>query len=265
MWCSDAVSRSHDVAPRSHTGSMTDAENQPPEIASISVSSRGYYSQWHLFAAWHFMQLASQIEVEATGYPPMVISDHRAYVMGTITESVAFAEAVVNEVLQDVADGTTFTINGLSEVAVARLQGYWVRGNTASILSKYDDVLRLCDHAPLARGAKPYQSMYDLIALRNFMVHYKPVTWSLDSDEVPQLNQRLDRHFARNYWAGGSFPDNVLGAPCAQWAIRTAREFVNAWCVSLGIRPYFEDMMNYLATLPPREELLAPLPPPEGP
>jgi hypothetical protein len=220
---------------------------------SISVSSRSYYSQWHLYAGAHFMEMASEIERDAAGEPPAVILNHRAYVMGAITESVAFVEAVVNEVLQDVADGSTYNIAGLSEPALSRLEGYWVGGNLASILTKYDDALRLCGHPALERGAEPCQSMADLIALRNFLVHFKPASWSHDADDIPKLNRRLDRHFARNYFASDSFPGNVLGAPCAQWAVRTATEFVGAWCKTMGIEPYYAAIVDFIATLPPVE------------
>lgn len=218
------------------------------EERRIVVTSRSYYSQWHLYACEHFMSYATEVEESMPEWQGVVIN-HRAYVMGAITEAVAFAEAVVNEALQDIADGNEHYVQTVEALVKERLRGYWVAGHLAGLMTKYDDALKLSGLPGLNRGVEPAQSMADLVALRNFLVHFKPASWSHDPTDLPRLSRRLEQRFETNRFGAGGFPERVLGAPCAQWAYRTVTRFVDEWCAMMQIEPYYKGIVDFSTEL----------------
>jgi hypothetical protein len=163
---------------------------------------------------------------------------HQAYVITAVTNAAAFMECIVNEVLQDVADEYSYHIGVLSEAVRLRLSGYWVAGDRSSTLDKYDHVLKLAGHAAMDRGADPAQSAALLVALRNYLVHYKPENVGT-SLEPPKLAKRLRGRFADNELMADArrpwFPNYALSAGCATWAHETARAFVDNWTSLMGL------------------------------
>jgi len=68
-----------------------------------NLQMRVYFSSYHLWAAEHFMGLASDIEAAHQGQSKFNIK-HRTYVTGAVFASVAFLEAAINELFKDAAD-----------------------------------------------------------------------------------------------------------------------------------------------------------------
>lgn len=208
-------------------------------IPNPTVVMRSYFSSQYLWSAIHHAKLAESIEAGHAGASRFSIK-HRAYVLGAITDSVAFAEAAVNEVLADVADGHESYIQPLSSTTRHRFQGFWIAANnSASILAKYSETLQMAECRPPDRGAAPWQDMSLLVSLRNHVVHYKPEDVS-DALEPSKLARGLIGRFSDNalmLGAGNSwFPDKALGAGCAWWAWTTAKEFVDQWSGALGLK-----------------------------
>jgi hypothetical protein len=147
-------------------------------------------------------------------------------------------ECVINEVLQDVTDGIDDHIGALSDTVRQRLVGYWMAGERASILNKYDQVLKLAERPAMNRREDPAQSAAVLIALRNYFVHHKPEDISISFDP-PKLEQRLRGRFTDNKLMIGAgnpwFPDHAISAGCANWAHETARIFVDHWTSLMGL------------------------------
>jgi hypothetical protein len=205
----------------------------------MAVYHRYYWSDTYLWSAEERARLADDIEK----LPPDVELDrrgrrsptveHSAYVVGAVTDSVAFMECVINEVLQDVTDEFESHIGTLSRAVRQRLVGYWITGERSSILDKYDHVLKLAGRAPMNRGVDPAQSAVVLVALRNYFVHYKPETIGRGGLIYPRLEKRLQGRFVENRHMAGTtnpwFPDRAVGAGCAKWAHETARAFVDHW------------------------------------
>ena len=91
--------------------SQRESQSISPDPMSIKISvvpptiqMRVYFSSYHLWAAKHLMELATDIEQGHTGGSVFDIK-HRAYVTKSILSSVAFIEAAINEVFQDAFDG----------------------------------------------------------------------------------------------------------------------------------------------------------------
>jgi len=206
---------------------------------SAIVSTRAYFSSYYLWSAQHHARLAAEIEeAHPEGGGSLFSIRHRAYVLGAITDAVAFVEAAINEVLQDVADDHESYIQPLDKSARERLKGFWAAGAMTSTLTKYEDSLRLCEQPQMPKGSAPWQDMAVLVSLRNELVHYKPADVS-DSFEPSNLARRLGGKFANNVLmaepGNAWFPDKALGAGSASWACLTARAFVDAWSGKLGL------------------------------
>jgi hypothetical protein len=215
----------------------------------MATIQRTYFSDVYLWSAQNQAQIAAGIEREYSGPSKESLRtaeleiQHQAYVITAGTNATAFMECVVNEVLQDVTDDFKDHIRSLSNAAKLSLTGYWIAGSHASILDKYDHALWLAKHKIMDRGVDPAQSAALLIALRNYLVHYKPenVGTSLDP---PKLAKKLRGRFADNELMAGKrtpwFPNHAIGAGCAIWAHKTASAFVDGWSslMSLTNLPY---------------------------
>lgn len=220
---------------------------------SVKISSRTYFSSYHLWAAKEFSENARNIEGSFSGNPKFDIR-HRAFVTNSILSSVAFAEAAINEVFQDAADGHSSYISKLPENQIEILSDYWnmtemKNKSHISTLDKYQLALRFCGVPPFDTGQNPYQDAYTLIRLRNALVHYKPE--SISVDDPHRLSKQLVSKFPENKLMGNSrnpfFPDRCLGYGCTKWASSAIEDFTDSFFDAIGIIPNYR-VVDSLAT-----------------
>lgn len=213
---------------------------------------RGYLSISHISAATLFAQKCSKIEesVDPLKIEASVRSSHNAYVISSIILSVAFLEAVINEIFSDCADDhVTERIKELpAKDLMARL---WKLGipRTAAypILEKYEIALELNNKQPIDQGLNPYQNAKILIELRNALIHFEPETIisqsASEGRRIHKFEKRLTGKFEVNKLTGiGNpfYPDKVLGAGCANWAVSSAVSFADVFFNNIGITPTYE-------------------------
>jgi hypothetical protein len=246
---------------------MTDAQPQagsqggpPSEGLTITdylvtrVGSRHYFATEHLWNARHQARLCQEREnflVSENRYQPDI--EQRTLAVSSVLASVAFLEALVNEVWQDAADTpsdeTNQRLKGLSQGAVARLRELWLSESVEralSILDKYRVALVCAEKPPLDTGRDPFQSVQIAIQLRNALVHFKPeLQWH---DETHQLEARLKSKITENPLPLGDpwYPNKALGAGLAEWAWQRCRDFANEWWKLIGLeRDYLEDFAHW--------------------
>ncbi len=211
-------------------------------VNAPSLAMRSYLSTHQLWAGRHFAKLAEAIEAGAAGRLRFDIQ-HRAYAIGAVLAAVAFAEAAVNELFQDIADGNLSYTAPLDQRARTAMGAYWreSRGR-GSILEKYQVSLVLAGREPLAPGAEPFQSFALLIKVRNLLVHFRPETAS--AADVQDLEKQLRGRFPENALmaeAGNPFfPDKCLGTGCANWAVAAAKAIADETFVRLGVQPNYQ-------------------------
>lgn len=86
----------------------------------------------------------------------------------------------------------------------------------------------------LDTGEEPWQSAGDLYALRNSLVHYqsRPVSTSEEGTVFLEKARLRNRARALGLWSifeeGGTWLDVFLNRPCAQWAVGTGNDAVDA-------------------------------------
>jgi hypothetical protein len=203
--------------------------------ASATLSLRAYFSSYHFWAASHFARLADDMETQHAGRSAFKIR-HRAYVISTIIESVAFLEGLINELFQDAADNHAGHLAALSPATRAGLAAYWAECGKSPLLAKYQAALIIAGQQPLDRGQQPFVDAKLLIGLRNKLVHYRPET--VTTAEEHDLEKKLKNKFPMNKLmkgAGNRGFDQILGAGCAKWAAHTADALAGEAFKCLGL------------------------------
>ena len=84
--------------------------------------------------------------------------------------------------------------------------------------------------------------MKSLVSLRNWSVHYRPRT---NSDADPdKLGRAAGRRFDDNpllpVGGGPWFPSYALGSGCAEWAVRSAREFADEFVATVRCQANYQ-------------------------
>ncbi|EPD43268.1 MULTISPECIES: hypothetical protein [Delftia] len=225
---------------------------------SINISMRHYLSIQHLLASALFSKQCQELEATAflTPFDSIERTRHKSYAISSIMVSAAFLEATINELFADCADGHSTA--RLSPLPARGLMGrLWARSipRTAAypILEKYDIALELNDKEPFDPGINPYQDAKLLTELRNALIHYEPETIvAIGGDETRKphkFEKRLRGKFALNSLTGAGnpfYPDKVLGAGCAEWAVKTAVDFTDAFFGRLGIPATYDHVRDRL-------------------
>lgn len=204
------------------------------------VAVRHYHSTIHIESAAHLARLCAAVEKNPENHQE---GEHRAFATGAILTAVAFLEATINEVLSDaVEDGSLY---GLKREQTTAIANEWRRVRAKGrvpMTDKFKLVLRAVGHSGLSSG-KTYFNMTLLVELRDKLVHFNPEWTPLTSVHPPPLEAKLMRKFAANQLADPGtlfFPDRCLGHGCAQWAVRSALEFTDAFFSKLGVPPRYE-------------------------
>jgi len=215
------------------------------------VGMRAYFSSYHLWAAEHFTRFAKEIEDAHTGSPEFNIT-HRAYVTNAILSAVAFLEAAINELFDDVVDKHPSYVDPLTPECSRLLAGLWI-GHEQSverwpILDKYQIALLCSGNSAFDKSAQPYQDVQILIGLRNRLTHSRPKTRVSADAEQEKLRERMSARFRPNRLMEGAanpyFPDHHLGAGCAGWAVETVRAFAHEFFERLNIQPNYQ-LVNF--------------------
>jgi hypothetical protein len=217
----------------------------------VRLTMRTYMSVHFLVAAWQLAQDAKKIEgIEKDKESSDFFLKHRAYVISSILTSVAFLEALINELFADASEGQTLSFPGLAQPTSELLGTMWrldiPRTASYPILKKYRVALALAGKSGLDTSASWYGDVDVVVKLRNALVHYEPETIPTDStrdpDEIHKLEKRLKRKFCENPLTsdGNAFyPDKCLSFGCAAWAFDACVPLADEFCSRLGIQaPY---------------------------
>ena len=216
--------------------SLVDLTPEPGDSNTEQVPASLY--RHHLYAARHLADLACELEKENAGSTdPEIIRMHRAYVIGSILAAAAFLEASINELYLEVQDHIA---NGNPENrrrVLAVPAHFWSEVARPPILHKYQLALVVADAEPFDEGRSPFRDADGLVALRDALVHGRQ-EWRDAHGRRQNLERRLRGKFSHNALAredDPEFPDRLLGAGCATWAVRIAEKFSNEFCQRIAI------------------------------
>lgn len=219
-----------------NTDSPVDLTPERADEAPAQVAASLY--RLHLFTARHMADLACEIEKEHAGTTdPDIIRQHRAYVISAVLAAAAFLEASINELYLEVQDHMANDNPGGRRRVLAVPAHFWSAVAHPPILHKYQLALVVADAEPFDEGRSPFRDADGLIALRDALVHGRP-EWRDQHGRRQNLERRLRakfRHSALASEADPEFPDQLLGAGCAAWAVRVAERFSDDFCHRMAI------------------------------
>jgi hypothetical protein len=221
---------------------MTDDVNLRGSLSGSSdisgmVDLRSSFTAQFLRGAAFFARRGREIE-DAAGQAAdeSTKSEHRAYIVAAIMQSVAALEAEIWEVLY-YGPGHHLGSNGVDLNARNLLRPQAEEIDKKETLHRYKVVLKLLNKPPLDLGAKQSQHTQLLIELRNELVHYKS-KWGQEM-ERQKLFERLKQLRFENppfipYHGTNFFPHQLLSSSCASWAVSSATEFISTFYSLLG-------------------------------
>jgi hypothetical protein len=171
-----------------------------------------------------------------------------------VLSAVAFLEGVVNSSWQDAADNkTTAFTDGIPQQALTEMGASWggtKRFERKPLLDRFKLALKLAGRPPIPNGDM-YQSVDGLIDLRDHLVHFKPKSRSIDTDD--DLERKLKPRITENQQPIGIpwFPNKALGAGAAAWACKSSIDFARTWHQLMGLKHPFDDL--YITSTGPFE------------
>jgi hypothetical protein len=224
-------------------------------FGTLSLSVRSYYSSHHVQAAALFARSACAIEQHHPGgaWDDAAV-DHRAYVTGSVISSVAFLEALINELFLDAAEHHSGHYKVLGRQALNTLGGMWEYIERQEILGKFQVALLLLGKPPFAKGQAPYQDAQALVLIRNALVHYRPESRAAGDEadaNLTALGKKLTGKFPLNPLTGKGnsfFPDKCLGHGCAAWSVRTSVALADEFFAHLGCAAPYQRLRPRLLT-----------------
>jgi hypothetical protein len=197
-----------------------------------------------LLSASLFSRASKRLEQEYTlPVSEEILSEHRAYVTGSVLSSVAAIEAAINEFFLEVIDRNTDISKTLGKAVIETLEELWGVTEDKPILTKYQLALIASKKPRFEKDRPPFQTIDNLIKLRNALVHFRP-EWDVDLKDHKKLEDRVKGQFKLNPFAFPGqvfFPYKCLGHGCAQWATLMSRQFLEEFYSRVGKVSRFSD------------------------
>lgn len=224
----------------------------------VGFGMKTYYSIQHIKAAAYLARRASVIESDVMHDTSEDAVALKAYVSSVLFSSVAFLEALANEMFADAmqSDGGHLSDLPAHDRALLASIGETESVQKASILAKYDLLLRGAGKAPLSKDTELYRSVATLVKLRNEIVHYKASFFDVGTEGMvragsfhqSKLPQQIKGKFNFRKNASPLSGDGWLSHGCAQWAVTSVIAFADSVFNSLGVQPYFDHVREHLGT-----------------
>jgi hypothetical protein len=208
------------------------------EIYEEVVGSREKIYRQHIYAAHLFAERAHALEIRK---PEEVSQEdqwrHRAYVGGTVFAAAAFLESSINELYAELQNLGQSGSGRLPAREVSLLNRVWPDVAGSKVLHRYQVALSLADADAYDESQLPFSDAENLMRLRDALVSSKSDSWQDKRGRPHTLEKRLRGKFAPNALAAAKapwFPDRVLGAACALWAVKTVETFSDDFCHRMG-------------------------------
>ena len=218
-----------------------------------------FFSIQHVQAAAYFSRqtAASEARLGQGGDPETLPVEIKANATSAIFLSVAFLEALANELFADSLKHDGGHLKPLSQTGLTLIAEF-AKDETvekASVLTKFNLLLKSECKVAMPLGELPAQDVATMIRLRNNLVHYK-ASW-LDVGTLgmtrtgnlrdSKLQRAIDGRFLNRAGATPSSGDAWLGAGCAKWSVQSTLAYSDAFFEELGIAPLYEHVRSKLA------------------
>ncbi|MBO1255709.1 hypothetical protein J3L16_08435 [Alteromonas sp. 5E99-2] len=224
-------------------------------ISGLGFGLQTFYSIKHLKTSIYFVERAKEIECSLTSNTGEAVDILHSYVTGALFSSVAFLEALANEMFAEASKSNGGCFNSLETAIIDKISD---RANSkkfeqVKVLDKLNLLLELCGHDKLTKGGPPYQHTKTLIDIRNQLMHYKASFLDIGTEGMVRPGSFGSSDLAR--FVRGLFPDRKnfnnairsdgwIGFGCANWALKTARNHADLIHETIGIEPYYSHVTS---------------------
>jgi hypothetical protein len=172
--------------------------------------------------------------------------EYRANITAAVFSAWSFVEATINEFFWAARENRE-ALEGLSPGLITELG---TAGPAPAVeedlhqrtLEKYQKALEVTHKDLFSTGASPYQQAFLLSRLRNRLIHFEP-EWVREKPQ--KLEKDLKAKFDPSpFYPSGSlfFPHRCLSHGCADWALKSALRFVDAFYDKICIKPKYESI-----------------------
>jgi len=207
----------------------------------VTVKIKSSLSSLHLQSAAYFSRKSAECE-KKQNVTERLRSEHRAYVTGAITLSIASLESSINELFLEAVHENRNIFKHLQPNVPDLLRELWSHAERFSILEKYQLVLAVSEKEKFDKGSSPYREVDSAIRLRNALVHYKP-EWDTELKEHKKIETRLSKKFHLNPFTKPNqafFPHRCLSHGCAEWIVKSCISFIEDFYQRLELPPRWE-------------------------
>ncbi|HJU73748.1 MAG TPA: hypothetical protein VJ717_08365 [Gemmatimonadaceae bacterium] len=201
-------------------------------------ADQGIYRDF-LLAAMYFAERARADE-QRPGAAEASAADfvrHRAYVTGAILSAAAFLEASINELYLELHGSRARDRLRLPRRVLPLLGRAWAAMRRTRVLERYQVVLKVADAERFDERHAPFLDADTLMKMRDALLHSRPER-PVSGRRYRMLEKRLKGRFALNPMAAPDspwFPHQCLSADCADWAIKAADDFTDAFCRRIAL------------------------------
>lgn len=211
------------------------------KTGSVTARIKTSLSTLHIQSAAYFSRASSKCEKRKKNTENLR-SEHRSYVTGSITLSIASIEATINEIFLEAVHNNKNFFSHLRPNVPDLLCELWGHAERFSILEKYQLILAVSEKEKFDKGIAPFQEVDSAIRLRNSLIHYKP-EWDDEQKEHKKLESRLQSKFQLSPFTQPSqafFPHKCLSHGCAEWVVNSCINFIEEFYRKLGFPPKWD-------------------------
>jgi hypothetical protein len=191
----------------------------------------------HIRAASMFAREAFATEANL----PTSRDEYHIYNLSAIVESYFFLEGTANYFFSMASDSSKSALSNHTTNIRETLDLIWQNGliQRTNTLEKYKLLLKVCNLQSMQNN-RTLQAVKTLQEFRNYLVHYKLEGITVGAApvglEAKLQSELITSHPELNH----TFPYNFLSHGCAEWAITSALNFVDQFCIAINQTPHYD-------------------------
>lgn len=195
-----------------------------------------------LMASHMFLRKAEELELafktasDQTEVSRMEV-EHKGLITSLVMQCVSAAETAIFMVITN-GPGHHLGTNGIDQEARSFLIKFEKELERLSVLEKYQAVLKLLRKPEFDTSRNPHQAMQLVVAIRNELVHFKPVgVYPFDEGSEKMLKRLRGLKLEHSPFPGAKsiyFPNACLSSELGRWALTSTAQYLDCFYETIG-------------------------------
>ena len=195
-----------------------------------------------LMASHVFLRKAEELELalesasDQTEISRMEV-EHKGLITSLLMQCVSAAETAIFMVIAN-GPGHHLGTNGVDQDARSFLIKFEKELERLSVLDKYQAVLKLLRKSEFATDRNPHQAMQLVVAIRNELVHFKPVgVYPFEEDSEKMLRRLRSLNLKHSPFPGSNsiyFPNACLSSELGHSALASTIQYLDCFHELIG-------------------------------